>query len=273
MLVLKNNDALLKMREQMDHNIKVEIKDIDKGIKQVRVEVNTNNKNLHNNNEKCVVMDKINYNTDSKKTPNNSYENGKAIRKVKRQEIWYVDLGKRNGSIQSNVRPFLITSNPVNNKYSTTVNGFPITSKINSKADIPVHVKISNCGLKEESLVLTEQITTIDIRYDLLGYVGTVDDIVMKQVDRARNIQLGDLVEKTPLERLSKEIQDEIHETLQFIYSYEKVLGRSKSNNLNHLLSERSMLLDHLERICKDNGINYKDYYVEYTRERKVSIG
>jgi hypothetical protein len=51
------------------------------------------------------------------------------------------------------------------------------------------------------------------------------------------------------------------------------VLGRSKSNNLNHLLSERSMLLDHLERICKGNGINYKDYYVEYSRERKVSIG
>jgi hypothetical protein len=104
-------------------------------------------------------------------------------------------------------------------------------------------------------------------------YVGTVDEVTMALVDKARNIQLGDLKEKTALEKLPQEIQEEIDEMLQYIYSYEKVLGKSKSDNLSHLLLEREMLLSNLEKLCNDNNINYKDYYIPYTKERNIAIG
>jgi len=187
------------------------------------------------------------------------------IKRAKRCEIWYVNLGKRNGSCQCNIRPFLITSNSLSNQYSTIVNGFPITSKVSSKANIPVHVEIENFGLKEKSLVLTEQITTIDVRYDLLTYVGTVDELTMKRIDNARNIQLGDLKEKTPLEKLNKEIRIRLEEKLEDIHTYEKAIARRKTESLvKHLLEEREIFLMELEDICKENGLDYRDYYKIY---------
>jgi mRNA interferase MazF len=147
----------------------------------------------------------------------------------KRGEIFLVNLGENEGSILNGIRPAVVVSNNMNNKHSTVIHVSPLTSS-QTKTDIPVHVKIStNCGLKEESIILTEQITTIDIRYGLLDYVGKIDEVTMKLVDKARNIQLGDMVEKSPLEKLPKYKQNEINETLQYIYSYEKVLGRSKT--------------------------------------------
>lgn len=264
MLDLKNNEALLKMREQMVHEVKVEVNDMNNGTKEVKIEVNTNDKILHSNISKDVVIDKINY-----KERNTT----KPIREVRRGDIWYVDLGSdRKGSLQKNIRPWIILSNNISNKYSPNLNGCAITSQL-GKTDLPVHVRVQGFGLKKESIILTETIESIDKNSQLLTYIGSVDEEVLNKIDMAIKIQLGDLKPKTPLERLPQEIQDEVNETLQYIYSYEKVLGKSQSDNLNHLLYERSILLEHLESICNEYKIDYKDYYIPYTKERNVAVG
>jgi len=262
MLDLKNNDILQMFKEQMVQEVKVEVKNIDEGkqIKQVKIEINTNDENLHSNIDKGVVINKTNYN--------------RPEIKPQRREIWYVDLGKRNGSCQSYKRPFLITSNPVNNRYSTTVNGFPITSQVNSKADIPVHVKINGCGLKEESLVLAEQITTIDIRYDLRDYVGTVDELLMKKVDKARNIQLGDMQRKNTLERLDIEMQKYIINNFKMINTYEITIETMKINNVSSeaidLIEDQKFREENgLKCYCDDNRLSYDILYNDYKNMMK----
>jgi mRNA interferase MazF len=215
---------------------------------------------VHNNINQNVVMEhKINYNNTNWKDKN-----------PQRMEIWYYDFGKgKGGSTQSGIRPCLISSNLLNNRYSTIRNVFPITSKINSKADIPVHVRIStDCGLKEESLVLAEQITTIDIRVGLLGYVGKVDELTMRKVDRARNIQLGEMEEKSPIEKLPKYIRIEIEEILDDIYTYEKVLYKATNESLRkNLLEQKEAFLWSLQKFCENNILNYRDFYKKYEPE------
>ena len=80
----------------------------------------------------------------------------------KRREIYFADLGVNNGSEQGGVRPVLIIQNDIGNKYSPTVIVACITSKIN-KAKLPTHIEIGKeSGLLHNSLVLMEQIKTID---------------------------------------------------------------------------------------------------------------
>lgn len=79
-------------------------------------------------------------------------------------EIWMCNLPASNGSIQNGYRPVFILSNDKNNKYSTTLNVIPLTSKTNKK--LPVHVNLwnySEYGLKTYSTLLVEQITTITV--------------------------------------------------------------------------------------------------------------
>jgi len=258
---LKNNDILLKMKEQMVQDIKVEVKDIDinKQIKEVRIEINTDNKNLHNDIDKGIVMNKINYN-----------KYNQEAKKSQRMQIWYVNLGKKNGSVQGGMRPCLISSNSINNQFATIRNVFPITSQ--DKNNIPVHVSIEGYGLEEKSTILTEQITTIDVRYDLMYYVGTIDELLMKKVDNARNIQLGDMVEKTPLERLSQNIQNVINDKLEDIRSIERTICTIINPDeylKSNLYGQRECYLASLERICKKYNLDYHDYYTMYKREKE----
>lgn len=84
---------------------------------------------------------------------------------VKRGDIFYADLSPVIGSEQGGVRPVLIVQNDVGNKYSPTVIAAAITSQIN-KAKMPTHIEISAAeyGLNKDSVILLEQIRTIDKR-------------------------------------------------------------------------------------------------------------
>ena len=84
---------------------------------------------------------------------------------VKRGEIYYADLSPVVGSEQGGVRPVLIVQNDVGNKYSPTIIAAAITSKIN-KAKMPTHIELSanEYGLNKDSVILLEQIRTIDKR-------------------------------------------------------------------------------------------------------------
>ena len=110
---------------------------------------------------------------------------------VKRGEVFYADLSPVVGSEQGGVRPVLIVQNDVGNKYSPTVIAAAITSR-KDKANLPTHIKLSGsgCGLQKDSIVLLEQIRTLDKRR-LRERMGAVDATAMQQVDAALGISFG----------------------------------------------------------------------------------
>ncbi|MFT4451425.1 type II toxin-antitoxin system PemK/MazF family toxin [Parvimonas sp. G1425] len=104
--------------------------------------------------------------------------------KVKRGDIFYADLSPVVGSEQGGVRPVLVVQNDVGNKYSPTVIIAAITSQMN-KVKLPTHVEVSaEFGLPKNSVVLLEQIRTID-KKRLREKVGYTDEFFMKKVNEA----------------------------------------------------------------------------------------
>jgi mRNA interferase MazF len=110
---------------------------------------------------------------------------------VKRGEIFYADLSPVIGSEQGGIRPVLIIQNDIGNKYSPTVIVAAITSQIN-KAKLPTHIEISadRYGLTKDSVILMEQIRTID-KERLREKIGQLDDDLMLKVDEALEISFG----------------------------------------------------------------------------------
>ncbi len=110
---------------------------------------------------------------------------------VKRGDIYYADLSPVVGSEQGGVRPVLIIQNDVGNKYSPTVIATAITSQIN-KAKMPTHIEIdaNEYGLSKSSVVLAEQIRTID-KKRLKEKIGHLDDKRMYEVNRALEVSFG----------------------------------------------------------------------------------
>lgn len=110
---------------------------------------------------------------------------------VKRGDIFYADLSPVVGSEQGGVRPVLIIQNDVGNKYSPTVIVAAITSQIN-KAKLPTHIEISadEHGLIKDSVVLLEQIRTIDKRR-LKEKTGHADNELCIRIGEALKISLG----------------------------------------------------------------------------------
>ena len=110
---------------------------------------------------------------------------------VKRGDIFFADLSPVVGSEQGGVRPVLIVQNDVGNKYSPTIIAAAITSQIN-KAKLPTHIEISaeEYGLTKDSVILLEQIRTIDKRR-LKDKIGRLDDNLMNVVNEAISVSFG----------------------------------------------------------------------------------
>lgn len=110
---------------------------------------------------------------------------------VKRGEIYYADLSPVVGSEQGGIRPVLIVQNDVGNRYSPTVIAAAITSR-RDKAKLPTHISLSaaGCGLTKDSVILLEQIRTID-KQRLKECVGEVPVSVLREVDAALEISFG----------------------------------------------------------------------------------
>lgn len=110
---------------------------------------------------------------------------------VKRGDVFYADLSPVVGSEQGGVRPVLVVQNDVGNKYSPTIIISAITSQIN-KAKLPTHIEISasEFGLSKDSVVLLEQIRTVDKRR-LRDKIGHFNDELMKKVNEGLRVSLG----------------------------------------------------------------------------------
>ena len=110
---------------------------------------------------------------------------------VKRGEIYYADLSPVVGSEQGGVRPVLIVQNDVGNKHSPTVIAAAITSQ-RDKTHLPTHIEVqaNKCGLAKDSIVLLEQIRTIDNKR-LKDKMGELDLHSMDKVNTALSISFG----------------------------------------------------------------------------------
>ncbi|MBE6714101.1 MAG: type II toxin-antitoxin system PemK/MazF family toxin, partial [Ruminococcaceae bacterium] len=110
---------------------------------------------------------------------------------VKRGDIFYADLSPVVGSEQGGLRPVLIVQNDVGNRYSPTVIAAAITSKL-GKSRLPTHIDVygSEVGLQRDSVVLLEQIRTIDKRR-LKEKMGHLDEAVMMKVNEAISVSFG----------------------------------------------------------------------------------
>ncbi len=110
---------------------------------------------------------------------------------IKRGEIYYADLSPVIGSEQGGVRPVLIIQNDVGNKYSPTVIAAAITSQ-RDKTKLPTHISVGavECGLAKDSIVLLEQVRTID-KKRLKERMGALDVLSMGKVDKALSVSFG----------------------------------------------------------------------------------
>jgi mRNA interferase MazF len=110
---------------------------------------------------------------------------------VKRGDIFYADLSPVVGSEQGGIRPVLIVQNDVGNKFSPTVIAAAITSQ-KYKTDLPTHIKVDadGSGLARDSIVLLEQVRTLDKRR-LKEHMGNLEPKDMQRVDRALSVSLG----------------------------------------------------------------------------------
>lgn len=111
---------------------------------------------------------------------------------IRRGDMFYADLSPVVGSEQGGVRPVLIIQNDVGNKHSPTVIAAAITSQT-GKAKLPTHIEIGshNNGLKTDSIVLAEQIRTID-KSRLKEKIGHIDDEhVISELNNALGVSFG----------------------------------------------------------------------------------
>lgn len=110
---------------------------------------------------------------------------------IKRGQIYYADLSPVVGSEQGGFRPVLVIQNDIGNHYSPTIIIAPITTKGSIKANVPTHKELNDtCGLPKKSIVLLEQIRTID-KSRLKNYVGQISIHCQNQVNLGIEISLG----------------------------------------------------------------------------------
>lgn len=110
---------------------------------------------------------------------------------IRRGDIFYADLSPVIGSEQGGLRPVLIIQNDIGNRYSPTVIAAAITSQL-TKAKLPTHIDVyaDRFGLAKDSVILLEQIRTIDKRR-LKEKMGHLDDSVMQRVNEAISVSIG----------------------------------------------------------------------------------
>ncbi|MDQ0203503.1 type II toxin-antitoxin system PemK/MazF family toxin [Pectinatus haikarae] len=110
---------------------------------------------------------------------------------IKRGDIFYANLSPVIGSEQGGSRPVLILQNNIGNKYSPTIIVAAITAQI-SKGKLPTHIelKAEECRLDRDSVVLLEQLRTID-KKRLRNKITTLDNDIMKSVDEAVKVSMG----------------------------------------------------------------------------------
>lgn len=184
---------------------------------------------------------------------------------IVRGGIYYANVDGNIGSEQGGIRPVVVIQNQVGNLHSPTTIVAMITSQ-QSKAKLPTHVEIKGCGLEKDSVVLLEQVRTLD-KIRIISFVGNVDELTMKKIDKARDISMGELKRKQPIDYISKWAKKEIMTALENVYLYEDALRNARQDNISFrtvCLKEIEMYMNDFKYLCDKNKINYKEFYKDY---------
>jgi mRNA interferase MazF len=218
-----------------------------------------------------------------KTTLNDSLQNNKQKKRCFRGEIYQADMGKvgigEQDSEQRGVRPVIIVQNDIGNTYSPTVIVVAITSVID-KAKLPTHVELSaiECGLEKNSVVLSEQIRTLD-KKKLLWKIGTLSEEYMEKVDKTLlsslaldNKKYEQENRKQQEERKNKEEYNNYVHKIDNKVAEIKTLDRSikrcldKNIELTHpyileMLEDRQNQLTYLRKMCNNIGLEINRVY------------
>lgn len=108
---------------------------------------------------------------------------------IKRGDLVYLNFDPIVGSEQGGPRPAVVVQNDMGNKHAPTVIIAPVTSK-SKKSNLPTHVKLTSHILERNSMVLLEQLKTVD-KSRIDSYIGTLSDEEMKMIDKALRISLA----------------------------------------------------------------------------------
>lgn len=108
---------------------------------------------------------------------------------VRRGDVFYADLHGSVGSEQGGVRPVVVVQNDKGNRFSKTLIVAPISTKL-TKPPIPTHVMIPASSLQRTSMILLEQLRTID-KQRLGQWICTLDKETIAQIDEAIEVSLG----------------------------------------------------------------------------------
>ena len=112
---------------------------------------------------------------------------------IRRGDVYYADLNPVYGSEQDGIRPVLVIQNDIGNEKSNTIIVAAISSKI-KKTNLPTHVYIhGNKLLPKYSVILLEQIRTID-KDRLHSYKTHLSNDIMRKVDNAILNSLGIMI-------------------------------------------------------------------------------
>ena len=158
-------------------------------------------------------------------------------RPILRGDLYYADLEHAvpqsvYGSAQRGARPIVILSNNVGNRYSHTVIGAVLTTA--SKKELPTHVHIGkNFGLPRNSLILTEQLVTLDKLY-LRGYIGSLDLEAMQALNKALKISIGTVRDNSETMMLCRNCAGLLYESSAF-----RIIKAAKEDADNGALSRR----------------------------------
>ena len=169
---------------------------------------------------------------------------------VKRGNIFIARIMSKGegSSVQAGMRPVIVVSNDLNNRFSPVVTVVPVTSKVNSKSKLPTHILLRReLGLRCDSLALCEQVMPID-KSCLVNKIGDLDEDAIEQVNTALNIQLG--IEE-PFSRNEVEYK---------IENIKEVECQLKNNENDFLKKCLYIAVTELKTYCRKYGRDYTNY-------------
>lgn len=126
------------------------------------------------------------------------------IQKVKWGDIFYCNLGKANGSVQFGYRPVVVVQANALNKSSPTIVVAVITS-VRKNQSMTTHILLDeDCGLSEPSMIVLEQLRTIDRVEELGRYIGTISDEIKRNEIKQGLKHLVGILRKPRRERVGR---------------------------------------------------------------------
>ena len=199
-------------------------------------------------------------------------ENKQQQKQIKRGDIFIYNFGTENkGSLQSKKRAVVVVSNYKNNYFSSVVLVCPITSAI--KKNIPTHAEINyrTCGLLKESIILCEQIFTIEKRL-LEKYIGSLSNEDKKRMNKGLEvaIEVGKATDKFDLIecRIAREKTEQIVQLDNLIKLW---LDRNKNIGLIFdIIEERIARINELKEYCKENNLLFEYFYNDRSKEKMI---